>query len=57
MSFSGPLFAIGLALVFGSLYRALTGERLFETREDWTRVTLGVAMMAGALALWSRGVA
>lgn len=54
---AGPLFVIGLALFFSGAYRACTGVRLFEIREDAALACLGAAMMGGAWALWARGMA
>ena len=54
--YAGPLCLIGFALFSTSLYRACTGARLFETREDWTCVALGAAMVGDTLTMIMRGV-
>ena len=54
--YAGPLCLIGFALFSSSLYRACTGARLFETREDWSCVALGAAMVGAAVAMIVRGV-
>ncbi len=56
MTASGPLFAIGLALFFTGLYRAMTGARLFETRGDWACVVLGACMCAAAYTMFEVGL-
>lgn len=56
ISIAGPLCIIGLALFFTGVYRACTGARLFDVREDWFHVALGAAMAGAALAMIARGV-
>ena len=53
---AGPLFAVGVALVFSGLYRACTGARLFATGEDWASAALGVVMVAAGVVMAAMGM-
>jgi hypothetical protein len=54
--YAGPLFAVGLALFSTGIYRACTGARLFDTRENWSHVALGTVMCAAAMAMIAKDV-
>jgi hypothetical protein len=56
VAIAGPLIAVGFALFFSGLYRAVTGARLFETREDWVCAALGAVMVAVGAALMAKGL-
>lgn len=56
VSIAGPLFAVGLALFTTGIYRACTGMRLFDIREDCCHAALGAAMCAAAAAMIVWGV-
>lgn len=43
--FLGTMFAVGVAFFFAGLYRACTGANLFDTKEDWFCVLIGVMFM------------
>ena len=56
MCFTGPLVAVGFALLFAGLYRVASAPRPLGEREDWALAGLGAAIIGAGLELWRRGV-